>query len=297
MSRQIILSGRERVLKPYVSFMMSFFITGMGEIYSGSTQRGITLVLLRAASALAIPFYSMTNVKSSHITEIFFSLLFFASITIFSPFNALRQSIKKKKIVVTKFNSARFIVFFTISSVFITLISITVFLSFFSIIRVNQNYPPIIEKGDIAVIKKIGSRVYKKGEVAVIKNENFSFLRIIGQPGESISYNKGRFSNEGSELFQSIFTEEELKKFSLTDFDVISETQDEFKYPVIQNREKFSMDIVLKKDEYFAAPDDRNDIAGFAAVKSDKIFGRLEGLLFSMKRKTILIKPFRLSGQ
>lgn len=295
MSRQIIISGRERILKPYISFIMSFLITGMGEVYSGSTQRGITLVLLRASSALAIPFYSMTNVKSSHLTEIFFSLLFFASVTLFSPFNALRLSIKKKKIVVTKFNSVRFIAFFTVSNILITLISITVFLSFFSIIRVNQNYPPIIENGDIAVIKKIGSQVYKKGEVAVIKNENFSFLRIIGQPGENVSYSKGRFSNQGSELFQSIFTEEELNRFSLTDFDVISETQDEFKYPVIQNREKYSMDIVLKNDEYFAAPDDRNDIAGFAAVKSDKIYGRLEGLLFSVKRKAILIRPFRMS--
>jgi signal peptidase I len=274
---------------------MSFFITGMGEVYSGSTQRGITLLLLRAASALALPFYSMTNVKSSHLMEIFFSLLFFASVTFFSPFNALIMSIKKKKIVVTEFNSARFIAFFAVSNILITLISITVFLSFFSIIRVNQNYPPIIENGDIAVIKKIGSQVYKKGEVAVIKNENLSFRRIIGQPGENVSYSKGRFSNQGSELFQSIFTEEELNRFSLSDFDVISETQDEFIYPVIQNREKYRMDIVLNKDEYFAAPDDRNDIAEFAAVKSDKIYGRLEGILFSVKRKAILIKPFRLS--
>lgn len=293
MSKQIIISGRERILKSYISFIMSFLITGTGEIYSGSALRGIAIALLRAASAFAVPFYSMTNVKNSHLNEVFFSLFFFAVITLFSPFYALVLSIRKKKIVVTKFSTAGFIALFTVINILLTIISITVFLSFFSITRVNLNYPPIIESGDFVVIKKIGHLDYNKGEMAVIKNKGLSFARIIGQPGESVSYSKGRFSNQGSELFLSIFTEDELKAFSLTDFDVISETQGFFKYPVIQNRDKYSMTVLLKNDEYFAAPDDRNDVSGFMSVKSDKIYGRMEGILFSIKRKAALIKPFR----
>ena len=129
----------------------------------------------------------------------------------------------------------------------------------------------------------------------ILKDKNSGFLRIIGQPGDNVTYSKGRFSIQGSELFQSIFTEDELKKFSLTDFDVISEIRDRFKYPVIQNRDKYSINIFLKSDEYFAAPDDRNDITRFTIVKKDNISGRLEGLLFSGKRKAVLIKPFRMS--
>jgi len=295
LSKQIIMSGRERILKPYLSFIMSFLVTGMGEIYSGFTQRGVTLALLRGASALAIPFYSMTNVKSSHLTEIFFSLLFFISVTLFSPFNAFFLSYRKKKIVVLKFHSAKFIVLFMICSTVFTLTSAAVFFSFFSIIRVNHSYPPIIENGDIAVIKKIGNSIYKKGELIVLKDENFSFTRIIALPGEDVAYSKGRFSNQGSELFQSIFTEDELKQFSLTDFDVISEINDGLKYPVIQKKDKYSMEITLKNDEYFAAPDDRNNITGFVTVKNENIYGRMEGLLFSYKRMIILIKPFRFS--
>jgi hypothetical protein len=137
--------------------------------------------------------------------------------------------------------------------------------------------------------------VYKKGEMIVLKDENLSLARIIGISGESITSEKGRFSINRSELPLSIFTEDELKSFSLTDFDVISETQGEFKYPVIQNRSNYKLNIFLKEDRYFVVPDDRNDIAGYAAVRNSNIYGRLEGLLFSSKRIKFLIKPFRPS--
>lgn len=271
---------------------MSLFFTGIGEIYSGSPQRGIILALIRGTSLLAVPFYSMTNIKDSYLTEVFFTLLFFTFITLFSPFNALVISFKKKKIVITKLSSTKFIIPAIICNIGITALSMAVFFSFFTIKTINTSYPPIIEPGDIAVIKKSENRKYKRGEMLALQNEKPGLVRIIGIPGEKITYDKGRFSVEGSELFLSIFTEEELKQFSLTDFDVISETQGSFTYPVVQNRDKFKLDIVLNGDEYFSAPDDRNKTEQFSLITSEQIYGRLDGLLFSTKRVKFLIKPF-----
>ncbi|PKL16955.1 MAG: hypothetical protein CVV49_13585 [Spirochaetae bacterium HGW-Spirochaetae-5] len=284
MSKRIIISGRERRLNPLLSSTMSLLFTGTGEIYSGSPLRGITLSLLRSASLL---------VKSSYLTEVFIALLFFAFITFFSPLYALFLSMQKKKIVISALSSVRFTVLFITFNSAITIISAAVFFSFFSVIRVGQNYPPIIEPGDFALIKKSENPVYKSGEMIVLKDENLNLARIIGIPGEIISSEKGRFSVDRSELPLSIFTEEELNKFSLTDYDVISETQGEFKYPVIQNKSNYKLNISLKDGRYFAVPDDRNDLAGYAAVKTSNIYGRLEGLLFSSKRVKLLIKPFR----
>jgi len=131
--------------------------------------------------------------------------------------------------------------------------------------------------------------------MVVLNNENFNFVRIIGHSGENVSYAKGRFLIQGSELFQSIFTENELKKFTLTNFDVISETQSYLKYPVIQNKDKFKIDTLLKDNEYFVAPDDRNQVSEFATIKNENIYGRLEGLLFSAARMNIIIRPFIIS--
>jgi hypothetical protein len=293
LSKRIIISGRERILSPLLSFVMSLFFTGMGEIYSGSPQRGIAFALIRGVSLLAVPFYSMTNIKSSYLTEVFISLMFFCFITFLSPLCAVFISLKKKKITISGMSSLKFIVLSGIFNSLLTLVSITLFFSFFSIMPVNYNYPPIIEEGDIAVIKKSEDRRHTRGEMVVLKNETLSMGRVIGIPGEEVVYDKGRFSLDESELFLSIFTENELMRFSLSDFDVISETNGEFKYPVIQNRDKFKLKISLKDDTYFTAPDDRNDLAGFAAVKPGHIYGRLEGLLFSFKRTGFLIKPFR----
>jgi hypothetical protein len=293
LSKRIIISGRERILSPFLSFFMSLFFTGMGEIYSGSPQRGFTFALMRGFSLLAVPFYSMTNIKSSYLTEVFISLMFFCIITFLSPLCALFISIKKRKIVISRLSSLKFIVLSAIFNSVITIVSAAIFFSFFSIMRVNRNYPPIIEQGDIALIKKTENPAYRSGEMIVLKDENSSLVRIIGIPGESITCEKGRFSIDKSELPLSIFTEDELKKFSLTDYDVISETQGEFKYPVIQNKSNYKLNISLKDDRYFAVPDDRNDLAGYAVVKTGHIYGRLEGLLFSFKRTDFLIKPFR----
>jgi len=274
---------------------MSFFITGMGEIYSGSPQRGITLALFRAASVLVIPFYSVTNIKNSYLNEIFLSLMLFFLVTIFSPFYACFISFKKNKIVLSKLNSSGFLTLFALCNIAVTMTAVAVFFTFFSIILVNTDSPPVIVKGDIAVVKKTGNNLYRKGEMVILKDKNSIFLRIIGEPGEKISYSKGRFSIENSELHQSVFTDNELKKFPLTDFDVISENAGSFRYPVIQNSAEHPIDITLVNDEYFAVPDDRSRISEFTRVKKENIYGRMEGLLFSKKRVKMLIKPYQVS--
>ncbi len=274
---------------------MSLFITGAGEIYSGFTQRGIALSLVRVASAIAVPFYSLTNAKSSYLSEISFSVIFFLLVTIISPVIAFIISLKKKKLVISRFTSARFIILFALANIIITLISILIFSASFSIRTVKIDFPPVIEKGDVVAIKKIGNSFYNKSEMIILNDSNSGIIRIVGQPGENISYRNGRLSVQGSELHQSIFTDNELKKFFLTDFDVISESETNLRYPVKQNSEKYKTDANLKKDEYFAMPDDRNDISRFVIIKNENIYGRVEGILFSVKRIRFLIKPFLIS--
>jgi len=275
---------------------MSFLITGMGEVYSGSMQKGMVLALIRIGSALAIPFYSIINDKNSYLTEIFFSILLFSGITLISPVNALIMSLRKKSIVILKFTSVRFIILFAICNLAATLTSLAFFFSFFTITDVKSNCPPVIEQGDIAVIKRIGNLSYRNGELVALDNRACVFARIIGQPGDDISYSKGRFTINDTELVQSIFTENEIKNFSLSDFDVISETALNIKYPVLQNRDQFKTAVVLKNNEYFTAPDDRNNVNGFSTVQYETIRGRMEGILFSVKRVRFLIKPFINAG-
>ena len=291
MSKKIITSGKERILNPTMGLIMSVFVTGLGELYSGFPHKGITLALARSISLIIIPFYAMAYTKYSYMTEIFISIICIAAITIFSPIYAYNISLKKKTIIVQKLSSKRSIVIFAIFNIIITFLSVAIFLSNFSIMRSYTGSDPLIDRGDIIVLKKINTDSFKRGEPVLLKGTE-SHFRIIGLYDENIIYKNGRFSIDGSDLFQSIFTELEMKKLSLTDYDVISESDGVIKYPVIQRKDNFNYKNTLKDNEYLAAPDNRESAFEFVIVKDEDIYARVEGILFSPKRFKFLITPF-----
>jgi signal peptidase I len=292
LGKGIIISGKERALKPHLSFLLSLLFTGAGEVYSGSPLKGTALALIRTAAALTAPFYCMVYLENSYLAEIFFSSVFFIIITAASPVNALFISSGKKKITVYKYSTIRFITFFIFCNIALTIISVTVFFSFFSVRCIPQSQPPTFEQGDVIAVKKIHSGNFRRGETIVLLNAGLPYARIIALPGNSVSFEKSRFAVENSELVQSVFSESELKTLSVTDYQVIAEIQDNFKYPVIQNKNHADIRLILKKDEYYAAPDDRNRIESFLTIKDDQITGRVEGILFSCTKLKFLTKTF-----
>jgi len=304
MSKKIIISGQERELNPVISLVMSVIVTGMGELYSGFPQKGIVLALARSISLLIIPFYTMVYAKYSYMTEVFISIIVFSAITIFSPVYAYNISLKRKKIIVQMLSLKRTIAVFALLNLIITILAIAVFASNFSIMRSNNSAAPLMSKGDFIVLKKSGEGSFNRGEMVLLNktialfderfvlDHEFNFARIIGLYGENISYKKGRFYIDGSDLFQSIFTESEMRKLALTDYDVISESDATIKYPVIQKKDDFTYKNTLKNNEYLAAPDNRESAEEFTVVKGEGIRGRVEGILFSPKRFKFLIKPF-----
>jgi signal peptidase I len=271
---------------------MSVIVTGLGELYSGFPQKGITLALARSISLLIIPFYTMIYAKYSYMTEVLISIICVAAITVFSPVYAYNISLKRKKIIVQSLSSMQSIVIFALSNVIITTLAIIIFASNFSIMRSNNGSDPLLNKGDIIVLKKGSKDSFNRGEMVLFKGDVSRFARIIGLYGDNIVYKKGRFSIDGSELFQSIFTESEMKKLALTDYDVISESDGAIKYPVIQKKDDFIYKNTLKNNEYLAVPDNRESAEEFTVVKGEDIYGRVEGILFSLKRFKFLITPF-----
>jgi signal peptidase I len=294
LAKKIILSGTEKDSRPFISFIMSLAFTGMGEAYSGHPMRGIIFALLRVLSCLAVPFQSMINTESPLLSGVFISIILFILITLISPLYSLYLSLKNKKIILSGFNTTGFYCAYMILSIIITVFSISVFTGTFSILKIQKTYSPFIERGHIILIKKIGNQTYKKGDL-VIRNDSPEIIRIIGVPGEKVTYNKGRFSIDNTELDLSIFNDMDLKSFSLTEYNVIAESNSRYSYPVIQNPGKLRFTILLKDNQYYAAPDDRNETESFQIIIPEKILGRAEGILFSPKRSDFLIKPLQIN--
>jgi len=84
LSRQIIISQKYRKANPFYAFLMSFFFTGLGQIYTGSLHRGITYLLLKVLVILIPPVYLIYNPDYSFLNEVAAAVLMLIALIIFS---------------------------------------------------------------------------------------------------------------------------------------------------------------------------------------------------------------------
>jgi len=278
---RVIVSSTERTINPWLSFIMSLLIPGLGEVYAGTPLSGIVFSLSRIIALLAAPFYSFLNSSEPVCEEVSGAIIISLMITFFSAIHAFIKS-RKKKSLLSWYNSAAFYSVFSCVNIFLTLIVIMLFFSFFEIKKTAEDYPPLFRKGEIILIKKIVQSEYSPGDVVICRTvSGEKILRVLGIPGERVEYSKGRFFSEDSELPLSIFTEEELKNLSLTDFDVISEQNGTIRYAVKNDLSYNHPEILLTVNEYFLAPDIRIFHELFLKKSAAEIKGRVEGILIS----------------
>ncbi len=281
MKTRVIVSTTERKTHPWLSLIMSLLIPGLGEVYAGIPLSGIIFSLSRLIAILAVPFYSFINSSESMTEEIFTSIVLFFLISISSALHAFIKC-RKKKTLMSWYNSSVFYSLFSCVNIILTVIVAALFLSVFEITKIDEAQPPLFRKGDLIAIKKITLSGYSSGDVVAVNiGSTLKLLRVIGLPGEKIGYTKGRFLSEGSELPLSIFTEEELRKLSLTDYDVISEQNGRVRYAVKGDPALKIAEIVLSAGEYFLAPDIRDTSELFLKAEQFRIKGRVEGVLYS----------------
>lgn len=281
MKARVIVSTTERKINPWISFIMSLSVPGFGELYAGKPHSGIIFSLSRLAAVFVIPFYSFVNSSETMTEEIFTAFVLFILITIISGLHAFFIS-RRRKSLLSWYNSAVLYSIFISTNILLTAAGAAIFISFFEIKKTDEAQPPLIRKGDFIIIKKIIPSGYNSGDIVAVKTgSDEKLLRVIGLPGEKISYVKGRFLSDGSELPLSIFTEEELRELPLTDYDVISEQNGKVRYAVKGDPDHNIPEIALKDKEYFLAPDIRDVPELFLKAESAQIKGRVEGILFS----------------
>ena len=293
MSRKIIVSQNFKRANPLIAFILSFFFTGLGQIYSGSIYRGIVFFLIKILIIITPSFLVLTNPDSCYLHEVFYSTAALVVLIIANSIDASMKCILKPQIPVQRYNNLFTYTAFALAGTLLTITSILWFSAFFSFQTVTVKNEPLFEKNDIILISKTPGKKYSHGETVIIKDESgLSLTRIAAIPGEKAEYRNSRFLIEGSELPLSIFSEKELHQMSLTNYDVVSEINGSYKYSVIQSRTKSGFRILLKDNEYLTSKDDRN-IKNFYNIADNKsIAGRVEGILFSPSRKELLISPF-----
>lgn len=293
MSRKIIISKNYRKANPLIAFILSFFFTGLGQVYAGALYRGTAFLLLKLIIILIPPFFAINNPDAFFLNNIFYTASALIILTLINSIDAFVKCIKKPLITVQKYNNLVLYTLYAAAGTFLTIIFALWFTLIFSFYIVPETVEPIYEKNDLILISKIPEKKYIHGETVLIRDQsNLSIKRIIAIPGEKVNYKNSRFLVEGSELMLSIFSEAELKKMSLTSYDVVSELNGFYKYSVKQSRIRSGFAKKLKEREYLTASDDRSGKDFYELIEQSSIYGRVEGILLSPLRKKILIEPF-----
>jgi signal peptidase I len=293
LSRKIIVSQNFRKANPFLAFILSFFFTGLGQIYNGSIYRGIVFFLIKIIIILTPPFLVLTNPDSYYLHIVFYSLISLVILQAANSIDAYMKCLLKRRIPLQKYNKPGIYTAYASADIVITFFCFLWFSAFFSFFSVPEKNEPLFEKKDILLVSRIPDKKYSHGETVIIKSKSgLSITRIIALPGEKAGYKNSRFLIDGSELPLSIFSEKELHSMSLTNYDIVSELNGLYKYSVIQSRTKSGFRVLLKDNEYLTSKDDRNVNEFSNVVTSDKIAGRVEGIFVSPLRRQLLIRPF-----
>lgn len=285
--KKIIISGEETSVKPWAAFIMSLLVTGLGQVYCGTAARGTTFMLARVLTVISVPCFAVLNPGKNLINEISAAILIFVIITLASPAETLLKPRSSRRIKKRRYNTYGYYSVYSAVSIMLTALSLLFFFSCFTFYRAGSDYSPQINRGEILTVNRI-RKDYHRGEVVIY---NYLPLRIMALPGENAEYRQGKFYIDGSELQQSVFTEDELELLSVQDIDVISETNGPYMYAVTAGAEKFTIKSILEAESYFAVPDDRKSRSGFMYLKRESITGVLEGILFSPLKHKVNIVP------
>jgi hypothetical protein len=290
MADTIIQTRKTKARKPGVSFALSLFFPGLGQMYNGDLAGGAAFGLLRVIALMAPPAWAVTRRPFSSIDVFIAFMLIILALTIASPLEALIRARRNAELPVRAYNSTGPYVAFTIAGTIINVIAVMILASFFSIRTSDGDRAgPLLDAGDVLLIQQYAPEGYRRGELALL--EDGSPARIIAREGDSVKYEKNIFYINGRSLPLGYLADGIIARFAADREDVVSESGDAGPYPV-RFRQSPSITLqsiggMVQKGAVLAAADTRLEKDFARVVPAASLRGRVEGILFSLNVRKI----------
>lgn len=288
MSNDIIRSESYVQRNHWLSFFLSLFCNGLGQLFNGEFAKAIVIFFAGFIILLSIPFMVMTNDVDNSFFLFVFTVLSAAILKIYAGLNAIFYAKNNKKIILNKSNTILFYSLFTLFSKIILIIGLYVLFSFvsFRIVKDNQMYPAL-KKGDLVLSLRVNSSKLLKSDIIITKEEKM--LRIIADKSNSTF----RFQNQnifldGKKLTKGVLTAKEIEKLGLENDERIYTERNGKRFYLIsesKNRDnslkkKREIAGILSQSRVLLVPDNREEL-NYEIASLDKLTWRIEGILYS----------------
>ncbi len=288
MKTSIIKSESRLKRYPLLAFALSFFFTGLGQIYSGDLSKGIVFFILRFLTLIFIPLYVIIQNNFSVIFALT-ALSIHILIWLISSAGAAYSSAGKNAYNLRKYNSISFYFLYIIVNSMLLIFSAFLLISVFSVKKIQtDDMNPSLIKDDFILINKYAVNNIGTGDIVVFSAKNeFSTGRIIAVESDMIGRKGKDYYINDKALSCGIIPKPELGKMGLRNSeDLFFEINGDRKYPVKINSDKNIQTpsigpFFLKDGDFFIAFDNRIKNDSYEIVNLNSITGRVEGIVFS----------------
>lgn len=295
MADKIIQTQKTEPRRPGVSFALSLFFTGLGQMYNGDLARGAVFALFRVVALLAVPAALVSRRPASSIGMFLVMTAAALAVAAASPVEALVRARRRRDLPVRAYNTARYYALFAAVQKLAILLAMTVLLGFYSILAVHDDAAgPLLESGDIVLVTAYATDGPACGEL--VELDDGAVARVLAHAGDTVRYHGNIFYINGRFLPMGYLADDAIGRFTRDREHVISETCGTRVYPVRfrQSPEITPGGIVspVPKGALLAATDTRLEKNFARIVHSGSVRGRVEGILFSTNVRKIGMDAF-----
>lgn len=283
MSSNIIKTTRTLERKPARAFLLSLLVPGLGQLYTGSPARGITLLFFRILPLWALPFYAFLTKDESYVTPYLACSLFALAIHIASPLDAMLCTKKKPLIIPGRANSMIYYCLYGFLGLLALIVSYIILSSFFFLYPVPTTASPLFSRGDLVLISRLKAPDIEQGQSLL--HTDGSLYRLMAAGKDRAYLEDGILVINGIALNHAVPDDGDMKKLGQVQADDLYwEIYGTRRYLIVQKMLRIKTyqktRIPLKAKEFLLAKDIRKGTWLIKAGPGD-ILGRVEGIVFS----------------
>jgi signal peptidase I len=300
MSGNIIHSGSAVKRSRLTAFILSFFFTGLGQVYCGEIARGFIFLTGRLLLFMIIPAYAILNPSDSFLLFVADAAAVNTAVWLLSSLEPIISIPRRNVNELKNYNRPPFYALFAVSGTLIILISIIFISAFFSVKRIDsENMSPGVFAGEYVLVYTYETEI-KKGDLIIFnEGSTAAAARVIALPGDIIKGSEGMIYVNDVPLSKGIYSDTEITDMGLpVSENLFYEINESRKYPVLAETGKSGE--ILKKAKphkmagnmYFSAVDNRTIQDPYKIIDKKNITGRVEGIVFSENFKRLLTEMF-----
>ncbi len=301
MKKDIIKSESDLPRDQRIAFALSFFFTGLGQIYNGDFSKGIVFLALRILSLLIIPISGALKSIDSFISFFVIAFVFHAIFWILSPIEAMFGARGKDSVNLKRYNSLFFYSIYGTLSTGLLIFSFIFVTLFISIERIDTNrMNPTFLEDEYILVNRYAHKDLDVGDVVIYSNNGTNSIgRIIAKENETFRQEGNAYYINDTPLQLGIVAEPESDELGLENSEnLFVEVNGRRRYPVIVNMPESPTDrdqgktVFVLPGMLMLSIDNRMKDDPYHTIESKQISGNVEGVLYSSKFSRLLTQPY-----